>query len=251
MNQVFKDFMQATAQKNISTPPQVQGVPQPPLEMPLGPWEELVELPDPASLEFGSVDLRTTIESRTSVRRYSEQALALEELSYLLWLTQGVKEVTKRPATLRTVPSAGARHAFETYLLVNRVTGLESGLYRFASCDHGLTRQMTGDRDMNAEITQACMQQRQVATGAVTFIWTAVLERMTWRYAQRGYRYLLLDAGHVCQNLYLAAEALGCGTCAIAAFDDDLLNLTLGLDGETIFALYAASVGKKEAGQSA
>src|SRR5574338_486314 len=121
MNQVFKSFMQATAQKNMSTPPPVQGVPQPALELPLEAGAELIKLPDPASLEIGHVDLRTTIEARKSVRRYSDQPLTLEELSYLLWMTQGVKEVTKRPATLRTVPSAGARHAFETYLLVNNV----------------------------------------------------------------------------------------------------------------------------------
>ena len=179
------------------------------------------------------------------MRKYTEQPLTLEELAYLLWMTQGVKEITSRPVTLRTVPSAGARHAFETYLLVNRVDGLEEGLYRFAAGRHALARIDTGGRDIRAEITHACMDQGQVATSAVTFIWAAVVERMTWRYVERGYRYLHLDAGHACQNLYLAAEAIGCGACAIAAYDDDLLNTALGFDGEQIFAIYLASLGKK------
>jgi SagB-type dehydrogenase family enzyme len=99
--------------------------------------------------------------------------------------------------------------------------------------------------DIRAAITHACLDQKQVETSAVTFIWAAVVKRMAWRYVERGYRYLFLDAGHVCQNLYLAAEAVGCGACAIAAYHDDLLNQALGLDGENIFAIYLASVGKR------
>jgi len=74
-----------------------------------------------------------------------------------------------------------------------------------------------------------------------------VIERMSWRYPERGYRYILLDAGHVCQNLYLVAEALGCGVCAIAAYDDDLTNQVFGLDGESQFIVYLASLGKRQA----
>jgi len=161
-----------------------------------------------------------------------------------LWMTQGVKRFTKRPATLRPVPSAGARHAFETYLLANLVEGLAPGLYRFAASQHALVN-LEMPADINEQITHACTDQNQVLTSAATFIWVAVTERMTWRYSQRGYRYLHLDAGHVCQNLYLAAEQIGCGVCAIAAFDDDLLNSTLHLDGEKLFAIYVASLGKR------
>jgi SagB-type dehydrogenase family enzyme len=170
--------------------------------------------------------------------------LTLNELSALLWFTQGVKEVTNRPVTLRTVPSAGARHAFETYLLVNRVEDLQPGIYRYLALEHALLG-LNFDEDVNETLTQACFNQRQVATSAVTFFWAAVVERMQWRYPERGYRYLLLDAGHICQNLYLAAEGLGCGVCAIAAYDDDSVNAALGLDGETIFVAYIASLGKR------
>jgi SagB-type dehydrogenase family enzyme len=94
-------------------------------------------------------------------------------------------------------------------------------------------------------LTEGCQKQAMVYRAAVTFFWVAVAERMVWRYGQRGYRYLHLDAGHVCQNLYLAAESLDCGTCAIAAFDDDLLNAALTVDGQEMFAVYVAAVGKK------
>ncbi|TLN03736.1 SagB/ThcOx family dehydrogenase, partial [bacterium] len=184
------------------------------------------------------------IEERITVRHYSDEPLSLEELSYLLWVTQGVRQVTARPVTLRNVPSAGARHAFETYLLVNRVNGLVPGLYRFVAGEHALLL-VDGSPDVNARLTTACFEQKQVGTSAVTFFWVAVLERMYWRYGERGYRYLLLDAGHVCQNLYLAAGALGSGACAIGHYDDDALNAELGLDGEQLFTVYAATLGKR------
>ncbi|OPZ14474.1 MAG: Nitroreductase family protein [candidate division BRC1 bacterium ADurb.BinA364] len=94
-------------------------------------------------------------------------------------------------------------------------------------------------------LTRACLNQKIVRTSAATFVWTADAYRMTYRYGQRGYRYLHLDAGHVCQNLYLAAETIDCGVCAIAAFDDQETNALLGLDGAERFAVYLATVGKK------
>jgi SagB-type dehydrogenase family enzyme len=142
------------------------------------------------------------------------------------------------------VPSAGARHAFETYLLANRVEELRPRLYRFLAGEHVL-QPRPGTERVAPTMAQACLDQDMVKTCAVAFIWVAVPARMTWRYSQRGYRYLHLDAGHVCQNLYLAAESLDCGACAIAAFDDDAVNGVLGIDGEEQFAIYLATVGRK------
>jgi SagB-type dehydrogenase family enzyme len=101
------------------------------------------------------------------------------------------------------------------------------------------------DGKMAIQLTKACLDQAQVLNSAVTFFWVAIVERMFWRYDERGYRYLHLDAGHVCQNLYLAAEAIQCGVCAIAAFNDDMVNQALGLDGEKELAIYIASLGRK------
>jgi len=244
-NNTGHEFMVKTRYANISPSPQNSGlVPQPPLELPIPDGAAVITLPRPADFTVPAMDLRTAIESRHTIRAYSEVPLSLQEAAYLLWVSQGVKRVSKRPSTARTVPSAGARHAFETYLLVNRVDGLDTGLYRYAAIEHGLL-QLDAPGDIAERIAHACLDQSQVTGSAATFIWAAVVERMFWRYVERGYRYLHLDAGHVCQNLALGAEQVGCGICPIAAFDDELLNDTLGLDGENMIVVYLATVGKK------
>lgn len=239
-----REFMEKTKYRYLDQSDQNQGLPQPPLELPPAEGMRIIDLPDPKTAEAEPLDIRDAIDRRVSVRAYSGEALSLAELSHLLWCTQGVKQVTPRPSTLRTVPSAGARHCFETYVLVNRVEGLSPGLYRFLAGMHKLQEvDLTGD--IAERVTKACLDQRIVLASAATFIWTAVAYRMMWRYGERGFRYMHLDAGHVCQNLYLSAEPIGCGVCAIAAFDDDALNQTLGLDGVEQFAVYVGVVGKK------
>ena len=203
-----------------------------------------LSLPAPSSIKIPAMDVRTAMEQRTSLRKYSEVELSLEELSYLLWVTQGVKSISDRPATLRTVPSAGSRHAFETYILINRVDGLTPGLYRYSALKHCIyaVNIVVG---INEKLTTACKEQSHIRTSAATFFWVAVMDRMAWRYSERASRYVLLDAGHVCQNLYLAAESIQCGVCGIAAYDDDLVNAALGVDGKNELAVYAATIGKR------
>ncbi len=238
-----RDFMHKTRYEAMRQSDQNQGLPQPPLELNYDKSLPLIDLPATDTLEMGTHDLTTVIGNRQSRRRYDMgKSLSLEELSYLLWCTQGVREVLPH-ATLRTVPSAGARHAFETYLLVNRVEGLKPGLYRFLATPHKLIVE-NNDDSIAEQITAAALDQDMIKRSAVTFIWVADVYRMTWRYVERGYRYLFIDAGHVCQNLYLAAEAINCGVCAIAAFNDDQMNELLDLDGKNLFAVYMASVGK-------
>lgn len=243
-NGIGKEFMHKTKPQFAEESQQRQGEPQPPLEIDYDPNASLIPLPDVSELPSYALDLSTAIEQRKTLRSYQEQSLTLEELTYLLWTTQGIKRVTTRPVTFRTVPSAGARHAFETYLLINKVDGIQPGLYRYIALENALLPVNLGE-DINSQITKACFDQNQVFTSAVTFIWVTILERMYWRYGERGYRYLHLDAGHVCQNLYLAAEAIQSGVCAIAAFNDDEINQVLGLDGEDQFVIYLGSVGKR------
>lgn len=190
------------------------------------------------------MDVRTAMEKRSSLRKYSQHELSLKELSYLLWITQGVKSITDRPTTTRIVPSAGSRHAFETYLLINRVESLAPGLYHYSALQHVLYTS-TIEVGINERVTTACKEQSHIRTSNATFFWAAVMERMVWRYSERAYRYVLLDAGHVCQNLYLAAESIQCGVCGIAAYDDDLLNAALGVDGIKEMVVYAATIGKR------
>jgi SagB-type dehydrogenase family enzyme len=240
-----QEFMERTKYRFIGKSDQQKGLPQPLLELPPDPRVPVTSLPQPGSLTIPPLDLRVAIERRRSIRSYLREPITLEELSFLLWCTQGVKEVHGTQATFRTVPSAGARHAFETYVLVNDVEGLDPGLYRFLALTHRL-QIVDPDPTIAHRITSACFDQQFILRSNAVFLWTAVPYRMTWRYGERGYRDLHLDAGHVCQNLYLAAEAVGCGTCAIAAFDDDLMNELLRINGTDQFLIYLATVGKKE-----
>uniref|UniRef100_A0A7C4PHB1 SagB/ThcOx family dehydrogenase n=1 Tax=Anaerolinea thermolimosa TaxID=229919 RepID=A0A7C4PHB1_9CHLR len=249
MKDFFAEFLKKTSYPFLSPSPQSQGAPQPPLEMPLPDNLTLIPLPAPETFSIPPADLRAIIEQRRTLRRYADAPLSLEELSYLLWLTQGVKRVTSRPATLRTVPSAGARHAFETFLLINRIQGLQPGLYRFAASQHALAH-LPAPVDIAERIYTATHNQEHVRLSAVTFLWVADTWRMAWRYVERSMRYLFLDAGHVCQNLYLAAESIDCGVCAVGAFEDEAMNAALELDGVDRFVIYLATVGRKEAAQS-
>ena len=239
-----REFLQKTAHPALSPSGEGRGVPQPPLQLPVPEAAERIPLPEPKLPEDPQYDLCSVLGRRRSVREYSKQPISLLELSYLLWATQGVREVTNRPSTLRLVPSAGARHAFETYLLINRVESLKPGLYRYVALEHALF-----DVDKTAEtakgIGSSCRNSQPLcAASAATFLWVAVTERMTWLYSERGYRFLHLDAGHVCQNLYLAADRIASGACAIGGFNDDEVNQLLGLDGEDLFVIYMATVGK-------
>ena len=144
---------------------------------------------------------------------------------------------------LRTVPSAGCRHPLETYLAVLRVETLAPGIYRYLPLDHALVPERAPDH-LKERITAAARGQRFAGEAAVTFIWTAIAARTEWRYAEASYKVIALDAGHVCQNLYLACEAIGAGTCAIAAYNQDLADDLIGVDGNEEFTVYLAPVGK-------
>ncbi|MDR3583976.1 MAG: SagB/ThcOx family dehydrogenase [Desulfosporosinus sp.] len=244
MDSTGQQFINQTKHSNLGPSDQYFGKPQPPIQLDFDMTQPLVKLPKPTEIMTESVDVRKIIEQRKSIRSYSTVPLTIEQLSYLLWCTQGVKEIFQGTTTLRNVPSAGARHAFETYLLINNVDGIPPGLYRFLVLQHSLIR-VRLDEDIADKITKACLNQNFIKSSAVTFIWVAVPYRMNWRYGERGYRYLYLDVGHVCQNLYISAESINCGTCAIAAYSDDELNQILGLDGKEQFVIYLATVGMK------
>lgn len=239
------EFLKKTKYPSFELTDQVRGVPQPPLEREPEPGKRIVPLPAPDSIRTGPLDLREAIDRRRSVRDYDHRPLSLDELSLLLWSTQGVEHVDDdRTVTFRTVPSSGARHALETYLLVNDVEGLEPGLYRYLALEHRLVEESV-EPNIAIRINGACQNQTFILRSGVTFLWVADIYLMTWRYGERGYRDIFLDAGHVCQNLYLTAELMGCGVCAVSAFGDEAMNRILGLDGEERFLVYLATVGKK------
>lgn len=245
MNKIGEKFMEKTKYQYLGESDQKQGLPQPPLELDVPADAEFIPLPAVENIVIPAMDLRKSIESRTSVRKYADQPLSLEELAYLLWCTQGVKKIVPGKATFRNVPSAGARNPFETYLLINNVSELKPGLYRYLALEHKLMV-VDLEPEIIGKIVAGSGNGLFVRESAVTFIWNAVVARTKWRYDERSYRYIHLDAGHVCQNLYLAAESINSGVCAIAAFDDDEMNTVLKLDGVEQFVIYMATVGKKE-----
>lgn len=243
-NRVGQKFMEQTRYDCLGSSDQSRGVPSPPLLEPKLDDSPLIALPDPALANPSAVDFLQLVTRRTSLRRYSQQPFTLAELSFLLWCTQGLKEQYNDLATLRTVPSAGARHPFETLILVQHVEELSRGLYHYLPAEQALQLRPAPD-DISGRLAAACLGQQIILDCALAFIWVAHSGRTTWRYGQRGYRYLHLDAGHIGQNLYLATEALTGGACTIAAFDDVELNTLLGLDGEQQQVIYLATAGKR------
>jgi SagB-type dehydrogenase family enzyme len=242
-----RSFLKDTIRKQIdfSGTDQNLGVAPPPVEKPCPGDAERVPLAAPDEfLDIARVDLFTAIGRRKSRRRFSEEPLALRELSFLLWATQGLRERAGRGVTLRTVPSAGARHSFETYLYARRVDGLREGIYRYLPLEHELVF-VKSEADLSARVTEACFGQSFAGRAAATFFWTTIPYRMEWRYGLAAHKVIAVDAGHVCQNLYLCCEAIGAGTCAIGAYDQEAVDALLGVDGEGEFAIYIAPVGKQ------
>ena len=217
-------------------------LPQPPLvKAPMR--DQALELPR----NFEDLDLQQDIikllTDRKSSRVYTGQSISLLQLSFLLWATQGIKDIRgKSYATLRTVPSGGARHGFETYLLVQHVEGLQSGAYHYLPMAHQLEF-LHPVENLKEKISISLEEQSWAEKASVIFYWSFVPYRCEWRYGIWAHRPALMDAGHVGENLYLACTALGLGTCAIAAFDMKVCDALFGLDGEEEFTVYACPVG--------
>lgn len=250
MKKIGYEFMEKTQYQYLDASDQSKGVLQPPIEIPYDSNQPLIDLVDIKEISLNNVNLIEIFENRKSVRDYANTPLTLSELSYLLWATQGIKKNLTRDTpsgkihvTFRTVPSAGARHPFETFILINNVEGIKSGLYRYLATIHKLIPINTND-DIADLVVEGCMEQEFVKQCAATFIWVADSIRTRWRYGGRGIRYIHLDAGHVCQNLYLSALSINAGVCAIAAFDDEKINHLLNLDGKETFVTYIGTVGK-------
>jgi len=246
MSENFRSFLKDSIRKTIdfSTTDQGRGLKPPPVEKPYHPEDKRINLVRPGDWKsIQEVSVEAAIAQRRSRRSYTEDVINLEELSFLLWATQGLREQKSAVTNFRTVPSAGCRHALETYLAVFRVEGISKAIYRYLPMSHQLVEviKYEGLEDL---VSQAASDQSFAGESALTFIWTTIPARMEWRYGRSSYKVIALDAGHVCQNLYLACEAIGAGTCAIAAYDQELVDSLLGIDGVEEFAIYMAPVGK-------
>ena len=224
------------------TTDQDQKKPQPPLtKAPM--TDAAIDLPRDFSALPIENDFLKVINSRASHRVYTEEGMSLLQLSYLLWCTQGVKSIRGRSyATLRTVPSGGARHAFECYIAVQGVQGLADGLYHYLPMKHQI--EFLGPReDLRDFISESLSGQKWAAKANAVFYYSCVFYRAEWRYGIWAHAPVLIDSGHITENLYLACESIGLGGCAIAAVEPEIANAGFGLDGAEESVFYAMPVG--------
>lgn len=197
---------------------------------------DVISLPEP-DFEIGT-DLNRALRERRSIREYRSGSLSLADVSQLLWAAQGVTSL----GGFRTSPSAGALYPLETYLVAGEVEGLEPGVYRYDPAAHALKKEAEGDR--RKALGDACLGQVWMAPAQAMIVFTAVKERTTARYGERGNRYVYMEVGHAGQNVLLEAVALRLGSVIVAAFDDDVVSKALGLPEEED-PLYVLPVGRK------
>ena len=188
-----------------------------------GAGEKTIQLPPPKLK--GKMSVEEAIQRRRSIREYTSQPLSIEELAQILWAAQGITEPKWK---FRAAPSAGATYPLELYVVVRKggVTGLQAGIYHYNPYSHALELVKKGD--FSYELYLAAVEQKWVLDAPVNIVITAVFERTTKRYGERGVRYVYLEAGHVGQNIYLQATALGLGTVAIGAFYDEQVQEIIG-----------------------
>lgn len=231
---------------DFSATDQNMGVDMPPPEKPYPEGADIIKLTGPDDWQgLGEMSVRTAISKRKSRRKYSRVKFSFHELSFLLWTSAGVRKKLGG-AILRNVPSAGNRHAIETYILVTGVEDLEPGIYRYLPLEHGLLPE-SGVEDVDIfrqKISEAALGQYFIGQAPAVFVWAAIPYRMEWRYGIASHKVIAIDAGHICQNLYIACESIGAGTCAVAAYNQVLIDKLLGLDGKEEFTVYMAPAGK-------
>ena len=199
--------------------------------------ESRIVLPDP-ELD-GDTAVAESLLQRRSVRDYTEEALTLSEVAQLLWAAQGITTSLGQ----RTAPSAGGLYPLEVYVVIGNVKNVPPGVYKYRPEPHELVKVLAGEQ--REALAKAALSQSPVRDGAIDIVFTAVYERTTVKYGDRGIRYVHMEAGHAAQNVYLQAAALDLGTVVIGAFYDDQVKRVLNLPKEEE-PLYIMPVGRKK-----
>ncbi len=193
----------------------------------------------------GDISLEETLYSRRSRRSFLQDGVSDRDLSQILWAAYGVTKPSANPnvrSGLRTAPSAGARYPLEIYAVIGNIPGIDPGLYKYDASAHKITLIIPGD--LRKDLTAAALNQKMIQDAPFSIFYSAVYSRITDRYGDRGRdRYVCMDLGHSAQNVYLQAEALKLGTCAIGAFNDDMVKNVLKVQ-EPEVPLYIMPVGK-------
>ena len=193
------------------------------------------------------------LDVRRSERVFDKNTpMTQDQLAFLLWSTQGIQEVRgENYATLRPVPSGGARHSFETYFVAGNIEGLDPGVYHYLPLEHvgekNVAIEYIGDfPDHKNRIGKMLAYQNWAKAAPVVFFFSCVAYRAEWRYCTMAHRVALIDLGHVGQNMMLSAVAMGLGSCCIAAYNQKFCDKALGLDGYEEYTVYACVVGKSK-----
>jgi SagB-type dehydrogenase family enzyme len=189
------------------------------------------EIKLPAAQSTGSVSLEKVFSARRSVRDYRDSALRLSEVAQILWAAQGITAEWGG----KTAPSAGATYPLEIYAVVGDVEGLKPGVYHYISSSHSLKKTVEGD--LREQLSESALGQRCVAEAPVTVVVTAVFDRTTRRYGERGIRYVHMEVGHVGQNVCLQAETLGLSTVMVGAFRDEVVKGVLKLKEAPLYLI--------------
>ncbi len=180
-------------------------------------------IPLPAPQTTGPSSVEESLATRLSVREFKREPLTLAEVGQLLWAAQGI---TRRKG-YRTAPSAGATYPLEILLAAGSIHDLSPGLYRYRPRDHALAPML--EEDLRGKLAAAALGQSFVKDGAAALVITAIYERTTGKYGQRGERYTHMEVGYASENIHLQAAALGLGTVAVGAFHDDRVQKLLNL----------------------
>jgi len=207
-----------------------------PIPTPSPEQANVIDLPEPQ--HDSDVSIEQSLLNRRSIRSYTGEPLTLQEVSQLLWAAQGITD----PRGFRTAPSAGALYPLELYLVAGDVEDLTSGVYKYEPDGHQLARIIDGDK--RAKLANAALAQPWVKEGAISIVFTAVYERTTIKYGDRGIRYVHIEVGHAAQNLCLQATAMGLGAVTVGAFHDEQVSKLLNLL-EDEKPLYIIPVGGK------
>lgn len=254
MPKAKRDFLKGTEWSEFSSyeTDQQKGFPRPDVQKSYPAEAVLIDLIPQDQFDFEKVSLVDVISNRRSVRHYSNKSLTLMELSFLLWATQGVRGTSPDGTRIyRNVPSGGNRHPIETYISIHNVDSLKPGLYRYLPLDHKLVLE-TEDSEISEKVKVGSLNQSTelddgphffIKEASAVFIWSAIPYRSEWRYTVAAAKLVALDVGHVCQNLHIAASAIGAGTCSVGAYDQNEMDDLLGIDGEDEFVIYMSPVG--------
>jgi SagB-type dehydrogenase family enzyme len=240
-----REFIEKTRYPDFSTVDMILRVPQPPLQLEVPEGSEVIRLPNPKRIKVADLQVRTAIERWHPVEFFSRSSISLKELSFLLWCTQGVRKNASERMMVRNVPSSGSRYPIETYFVAGEVEGLTTGLYRYLPLTHSILTERL-DSDLPFAMGTASMNFKIVTRAAVTFLWVGIPYRSAWALGNRGYRSVLIEAGHICQAMIMASASIGYDVHPVDLFHDEMMIKLANLDPETQWPLYVGALGKQE-----